>query len=305
MVPIPGRDGYSFPDEAHLRAPRPFLSRHGRMTRRRNLLRISPGCESLERRETPSNLLHPPPGGQIRAARPADFQKPFINLVNTRFLSSQLVAARVSQAFQLFEQNALGIPPRTSGIPGSGPGTGNDSPVQFRQGEGIQAPIVPVSVGVLPDPPTLTNLIDQLRSFTDQALTTTVDRGQNFSPSSRKAPRNAPLTPDALVPFANMQIDAIEQAFITNPPVFKPDGTLVDATPKRAIDTAFNAILNAVAEQSVYPQLFRKPSDFYINPDATFTIPFSGTPANQAAGFFQLGPGGVPLPGARFPAHAG
>ncbi len=85
---------------------------------------------------------------------------------------------------------------------------------------------------------------------------------------------------------------------IANPPQFNQQtGALLNPEPKQAVDTAFNNILNAVAEYSIHPNLFLQPQNFYINPQAKFTIPFSGTPAQKAPGVYVLGPNGVPLPG--------
>jgi hypothetical protein len=74
-----------------------------------------------------------------------------------------------------------------------------------------------------------------------------------------------------------------------------PDGKIETAAPLAAINTAFNAIENAIAETVVHPKMFLSPSDFFINPNVSFKLPFSGDPLSAGPGFFGVGPNGVPL----------
>jgi hypothetical protein len=108
----------------------------------------------------------------------------------------------------------------------------------------------------------------------------------------------SPLAPVALVPFSEAQIDKMAATLAEQPPVSGPNGALAPADPTAAMNTAVNAILNAMAETSVHPLLFLKPVNFYLNPNIKFTLSFSGTPAQAAPGFFIRGPHGTILPGA-------
>ena len=82
------------------------------------------------------------------------------------------------------------------------------------------------------------------------------------------------------------------------PPVTGPSGKATQGDPTPAVNYAVNSILNAIAETSIHPLLFNQPGDFYLNPYVTFTVTFSGAPAETAPGYFIRGPHGTILPGA-------
>src|SRR5262249_25264414 len=128
--------------------------------------------------------------------------------------------------------------------------------------------------------------------------------GNRETPSQQTSLKLSPLAPIALVPFSDAQIDQMAAALAKLPPVAGPDETLMQADPTPTVNRAVNAVVNAIAETSVHPLLFLKPDDFYLNPNITFTLSFSGTPAASAPGFFIRGPHGKILPGATLHPHA-
>src|SRR5262249_52126947 len=136
------------------------------------------------------------------------------------------------------------------------------------------------------------------------ALTRREGLSTQASVSERTSIRFAPLAPKALVPFADAQIDTMAAALEQLPPVTGSGGTLTQGNPTPAVDTAVNAILNAVAESTVHPLLFNTPSDYYLNPYVTFTVAFNGTPAQSAPGYFIRGPHGAILRGATLHPYA-
>ncbi len=268
--------------------------------RRANILRVS--VESLERRDNPSTFGGGPP---IANAHPSpimprtDFHHVFLNTLRVREYYATQAANRLSQAFQLFEQNALGIPPKLNGLPQRGPGT--PVPAEFRQLKtGQSVPVVSVPAGTLPTPDTYQAYFNQLTAFTHSALTTYVARTYRQYPSIRTDPNFSPRAQNILVPFANTQLAQAEQIFMANQPVFDPTtGALQNPEPRQAIEAAFNSILYAVGEYTVHPNLFVNSSDFYVDPSYTFKIPYTSDPAAVIPNVYGRGPGGVALPGAR------
>lgn len=194
----------------------------------------------------------------------------FVNRLNDRLAISQDQATRVVQAFQVFATDYAPLPL----VPPAG------------------------STG-----PTLPDLVSRLKSEVDYALGTHIVISSRPTPSASRAPTVSPLAPKALIPFANAQIDALGSTLATAPPVVGPHGSLTRPDPTPALNTAINAILNALAETSVHPNLFQSPSDFYLSPDFTFDINFSGIPAKSSPGYFVRGPHGVTLPGAPLHPH--
>lgn len=190
----------------------------------------------------------------------------FVNQLNDRLAASQTQATRTIQAFQVFV-SSYG-----------------------------QLPVVPAhgSSGQ-----TLSALIATLQSNVNFALGTNVIISSRLPPSQSRAPTVSPLAPKALIPFADAQIATLDSALAAAPPVVGSDGKLTLADPTTPVNTAINAIMNALAETSVHPNLFLDPGSFYLSPDVTFTISFSGSaPAKSSPGYFVRGPHGVLLPGA-------
>jgi hypothetical protein len=143
-------------------------------------------------------------------------------------------------------------------------------------------------------PPTLAGLLADLDREVASALSTKEIVTSQVTPSMAKAPTFSPFAFQALVPFARIQIAQMAQALAPLPPL---------ATAIEAMNTAYNAILNSVAEFSLHPNLFRQPSDYYLNPAIFFPITFHGNPATAAVGYFVRGPGGALLPGAILHPH--
>ena len=100
-----------------------------------------------------------------------------------------------------------------------------------------------------------------------------------------------------MIPFARTQIDALAGDLAADPPRFDAAGKLADTTTLKPVNTAYDAILDAVAENAVHPKLFREPGDSYDNPATNFTIKFDGDPVGAAPGFYTHGPGGILLHG--------
>ncbi len=152
-----------------------------------------------------------------------------------------------------------------------------------------------------PGSPTLASLLAGLKNDVDFAVS------HHQKPSNRPQPlvmrglKASPLAMQSLVPFADAQIVQLGATLAATPPVPGPNGTTVVANPTPTINIAVNAILNALAEQSVHPNLFQMPSDFYISPNVYFTLDFVGAPAKSSLGFFVRGPHGTILPGAPIP----
>jgi hypothetical protein len=189
----------------------------------------------------------------------------FVNRLNDRLNNSKDEATRVTQAFQAFATgfNALPVVP----APGA---TG----------------------------PTLNSLVATLQQEVTVALTRREGLSSQGTVSEQKSIKFAPLAPIALVPFAQGQISTMAKSLAQLPPITRAGGQMTQGNPLPAINNAVDAILNAVAETSIHPLLFNKPSDFYLNPNITFTTTFSGAPASSSAGFFIRGPHGTILPGA-------
>lgn len=269
--------------------------------RRTNTFRA--GIESLERRDNPSGFgPHALANAQPSRIMPStDFHSPLIRTLAIREYYATQATTRINQAFQLFEQNALGIPVKINGLGQNTVGTGTNpsQSVAFRQlDDGPVVPLVGVPAGTVPHPATYATFFGQLTAFTDSALTTYVARTYRQYPSIRVAPNFSPRAQDILVPFANAQLAQAEQIFKADPPIFDPTtGKLLNQAPREAVGAAFNSILYAVGEYSVHPNLFTSPSDFYVDPSFTFKIPFLGNPAASIPNVFGRGPGGIVLPG--------
>jgi len=135
--------------------------------------------------------------------------------------------------------------------------------------------------------PALDALLGQLDGHLADALSRYELTTARVGPSVQQSRKFSPEEQQALVPFARAQVQRLGAALAGGP-----------ADPTPALNVAYNAIMNALAEYSVHPTLFRNPGDFYLNPRANFTTSFDGTPASGTPGVFLLGPGGVPLAGA-------
>jgi hypothetical protein len=189
----------------------------------------------------------------------------FVNRLNDRLQTSGSQASRVAQAFQVFQTRYLQVP--------------------------VNSPAGSSGAAV-------TGLLAVLQNQVDFALTNREILNGRPQPSVRKGLKVSPLAPLALVPYANEQIGQLGATLAATPPVSGPDGAPVPADPTPALNTAINAIFNALAESSVHPNLFQSPSDFYISPDVRFTITSTGPPAASSPGYFIRGPQGEILPGA-------
>jgi len=135
--------------------------------------------------------------------------------------------------------------------------------------------------------PALDGLLGRLDGHLTDALSRYELTTVRVGPSVLRSRKISPQERQALVPFARDQVQRLGVALAGGP-----------ADPTPALNVAYNAIMNALAEYSVHPTLFRNPGGFYLNPRANFTINFDGTPASGAPGVFLLGPGGVPIAGA-------
>jgi hypothetical protein len=195
----------------------------------------------------------------------------FVNRLNDRFTASKDQSTRVTQAFQVFvssyKQLPVNPPPGSSG-------------------------------------PTLESLVAALKQQVAVALIRRQGLSSQATPSEVRAIRISPLAPRALVPFAEVQIDAMATTLVKLPPVAGPNGTLTTGNPTPAANVAVNAILNALAASTVHPLLFLNPDNFYLNPNVQFTLTFTGVPAQAGPGFFIRGPHGAILPGATLHPHA-
>jgi hypothetical protein len=194
----------------------------------------------------------------------------FVNQLNDRLSNSAAQSARVRQAFQVFisdyQQLPVTPPPGSSG-------------------------------------PTVSDLLAKLTSEVNLGLSRLDKPLVRPTPSQRTSLKKSPLAPLALVPYADAQINAMAAELAATPPVVGPDGQRHFADPTAAVNTAVNAILNALAETSIHPNLFLSPSDFYISPNVTFTVDSGDAPASSSPGFFVRGPHGIVLPGATLHPH--
>jgi hypothetical protein len=199
----------------------------------------------------------------------------FVNRLNDRLSISKDRTLRIIQAFQVFASNYKQLP--------------------------VNPPAPPGASG-----PTLAGLVSDLKQ---QVATAEVRRevlSQQATPSTKTSIKRSPLAPLALVPFSLSQIDQMASSLAALPPVASShgNGTLSPGDPTPAINRAVNAILNAEAETTIHPLLFRKPGNFYLNPHVMYTLSFSGAPASVAPGVFIRGPHGAILPGATLHPHA-
>jgi hypothetical protein len=152
-----------------------------------------------------------------------------------------------------------------------------------------------------PGSPTLSSLLSALTNQVDFVLSHHVKPAQLPRLGALQGLPGSSLSMQSLVPFANAQIAHLGTTLAETPPVPGPNGSIVPANPIPTVNIAVNAILNAIAEQSVHPNLFSTPSTFYLNPLTFFTVNSVGAPAKAAIGYFVYGPGGVLLPGAPVP----
>lgn len=236
----------------------------------------------------PRNLFH------SNGVNGLKLSPPFVNKLNTRLAISAGTTQLVSQAFQVFGQNALG---QTANL------TTPVSPRSFPYGANIRITPVPlppgVTVGTTPTSRAIPDLIATLNQQLVFALTTYYSTNTDPTPSQAAAPKFSPLANAVLVPYAQQQV-ADMQAQLTPA---TGGGAVVDSQSINAWNTAYANILNAIAEFSVHPNLFRNSSDFYSNPNVQFTTNYNDVPANAGPGYFVRGPGGKFLPGAILHPH--
>jgi hypothetical protein len=229
---------------------------------RRDRLPFSPRVAVLERRALLSggvrSTIHP-----LAALQPTDQHQGFVNATNNRRSIAASVTHRVNEAFQAFAYHELNVPITLRGSVG---------------------PVSGIPVGTTPSPPTLAGGLALLNQQVAQALATREIDTTRVVTSVARGPKFTPQAADALIPFANQQIDGLAGQL---------GGS--SASSLKALNAAYDAILDAVAENSVHPKLFRSPSDFYDNPGTAFTIKFDGDPVGASTGFYTHGPGGVLL----------
>lgn len=255
-----------------------------------------PGVLSLEDRKLLSTRGLPHHAAPLRAAAVHPLEalnspqrQPFLALFNFRRSVAASQSNRVSGAFQAFANHVLGIPVAVAGLPGTFGGNSGGG------GGQVGPPIDGVAIGTVPNPPTLSNFVAQLSGQVTRALSTIEVTSSHTINTIQKGPRFAPRAYEALVPFAQTQIEQMGAYLAVYPPQFNNDGTLATPDSLVAVNTAFNAIENAIAETASHPRLFRSPSDYFINPNVNFKLPFSGDPLSAGPGFFGVGPHGVPL----------
>lgn len=138
--------------------------------------------------------------------------------------------------------------------------------------------------------PALSGLLQSLTQDVDHALSVRQMIDNRPSPSVANGPTVTPYAQQSLIPYANAQVAQLGTNLASLP--------VSSSGASAAIDAAFDAIANAIAEYSIHPLLFNQPSDFYISPNVTFPITFTSAPATTSPGYFVRGPGGVTLPGA-------
>jgi hypothetical protein len=248
------------------------------MVRRRRDLRLEWSDLALERRELLSHAGLAKGAAAHHSSAPVgtslfhhnginglSLDASFVNRMNDRLGNSAAQTTRVTQAFDVFAASFSQLP--VSPPPGYGG-------------------------------PTLSSLLAYLTRQVDYALSVREILTDSPTPSQASGLRVSPLAQRALVPYANAQITQLGNTLASTPPNAGAGGALVQPSPTAAVNTAVNAILNALAESSLHPNLFTSPSDFYISPDVQFTTDFSGAPAQSSPGYFVRGPHGNVLPGA-------
>jgi hypothetical protein len=186
-------------------------------------------------------------------------QKAFVNQMNDRLTTAQNATHRLFEAFQVFSQGYADLV--------SPPPAGGSSGTS----------------------PTLESLLADLQREVGSAVSTTEIVNNQVSPSVAKAPKFSQRSLNALLPFSLLQISQMADTLVPLPPI---------PTATQAMNTAYNAVLNAEAEYSLHPNLFQKPSDYYLNTTVFFPITLDGNPATSTVGYFVRGPGGALLPGA-------
>lgn len=290
------------------------------MESRRDRFRFRPQTAGLERRELLAHRgavplpLPPLVVGRFHndGVNGTQLDKSFVDRYRVRNRSSRQMAQRLSEAFQAFAQNYLGVPANlqtglSSDLGGSAvnlqnPGGNNTSSPSTGSAIAVGNEIIPgstlVPVGTIPNPSTLENFVAQLTQQVDVALSTlplSAFAGQ-VNPSVRDGLRVSPLANRALVPFANQQIAQMGQD-LADIPVLLPDGSRNPAA-LDVVNATYNSILNAVAQNTVHPHVFTNPSTFYLNPNVSYKITSSQAPIQAGPGFFTRGPNGQFLPGA-------
>ncbi len=195
----------------------------------------------------------------------------FVNQLNDRLVISQDRSQRVIQAFEVFQ-------------------------TAFQQ--------LPVNPPAGYTGPTLASLVNTLKSQVQVGEIRREFLNGYRTPSEATSIIYSPQAPVALVPFSFDQIDTMAATLEALPPVSGPNGTMVQGDSAPAVNQAVNAIVNAIAEFTLHPNLFTSTSDFYLNPYVTFTTSFTGVPASSAPGYFIRGPHGTILPGATLHPHA-
>lgn len=206
----------------------------------------------------------------------------FVNRLNERVQIEGMVTKRVDEAFQVFGQNAL------------------------HQSIPLPALISPSSTAVFgeqPAPSTLDGKLTLLQQQVDLALQRLEFTTMKLTPSQATSIRFSPVAGESLVPFADQQLAILADELRANPPKFDASGRLIDQTPLNQLNSAFNAISNAIAEFTVHPNLFQRPSDYYINPNVQFRLGDNAAPSIAGPDFFVRGPGGALLPGAILHPH--
>lgn len=154
-----------------------------------------------------------------------------------------------------------------------------------------------------PPGPTQPALLANLKTQVDFAVTHDVVPANANKPLVLRGLKMSKLQQLSVLPFADTQLATLDATLAKMANVPGPNGTMTPADPTNALNIAVNGILNAVAEQSIHPNLFQAPSDFYLTPNFLFTINFKGAPAASSLGFFVRGPHGALLPGAPVPAN--
>ncbi len=242
---------------------------------------------TLESRVMPSALILASADGS--AHKNPSIDQPttgFLNTINTRLATSGIVTNSVNQAFQVFGQNALGIKVKLPSSPSLiiHPSTTTGSTVSTSLTPGVQVGTKPASLA-LPD------LISTLEQQTITALARYQFANLRPRPSQLTAKKVSLPPVNTLIPYAVQQINQMNAQLTPAP------GGGAEPTPQaiNSYSETYSNILNAIAEFSVHPVLFRSPSDFYKSPTAIFKPSFSGIPANRGVGYALRGPGGVPL----------
>lgn len=257
------------------------------MTSRRRFVPWRVDAHELESRTLLSVSASPPATSpQLEAQGRFNLSQHSLRVIQGRLASSGLATSLVFQAFQVFSQNALGQIPLTTGpaqvkFPASTGAEGGRPSTTLPAG---------VTVGTKPASFALPNLVSQFKEQLSEALSTYQFSSPRPQPYQLLLPKRAPVTGAVLIPYAMEQVNAYAAGLTPNP----AGGAVATPQALTSLENTYSNILNAVAEFSVHPKLFRSTSDFYANPLAHFKKSFSGIPASFP-GFFAHGPGGRPV----------